>query len=121
MSEYAPRRKRALLSTLMFCGFSLGSAASGFVASHIIPAFGWRSLLVVGGALPVVLVFLLAVVLPESVRFLVCQNAPAERIAKTLRRIAKDVDFTNASLAALRARDPSALTEPRVSLFRSSS
>ena len=97
MSEYAPRRKRALLSTLMFCGFSLGSAASGFVASHIIPAFGWRSLLVVGGALPLVLVLLLAIVLPESVRFLVCQNAPATRIAKILRRIAKDTDFTHAS------------------------
>ena len=97
MSEYAPRRKRALLSTLMFCGFSLGSAASGFVASHIIPAFGWRSLLVLGGALPLALVLLLAIVLPESVRFLVCQKAPAERVAKILQRIAKEINFTNAS------------------------
>ncbi|MCO4878309.1 aromatic acid/H+ symport family MFS transporter [Paraburkholderia caribensis] len=96
ISEYAPRSRRALLSTLMFCGFSLGSASSGFVASHIIPAYGWRSLLVVGGVLPLVLVFLLIIVLPESVRFLVCKGAPAARIGKILRRISLDTDFSNA-------------------------
>ncbi len=95
MTEYAPRAKRALFSTLMFCGFSLGSASSGFVASHIIPAFGWRSLLFVGGVLPVILVVFLAIVLPESVRFLVCKGAPAEKVARILRRISKTTDFTN--------------------------
>jgi AAHS family 4-hydroxybenzoate transporter-like MFS transporter len=97
MSEYAPRRKRALLSTVMFCGFSFGSAASGFVASHIIPEFGWRSLLVVGGILPVILVFFLLVMLPESVHLLVCNGARGERIAKILRRISAKSDFTNAT------------------------
>ncbi|WP_250481758.1 MFS transporter [Caballeronia sp. NCTM5] len=95
MSEYAPRARRALLSTLMFCGFSLGSASSGFVASHIIPAFGWRSLLIVGGALPLLLVVALVIVLPESVRFLVCKGAPAARVAKILKRISTDTDFSN--------------------------
>jgi len=97
MSEYAPSRKRALFSTLMFCGFSLGSAASGFVASHLIPAFGWRSLLILGGVLPIILTVLLAVVLPESVRFLVCKNAPAWQIASILRRISKGTNFSNVS------------------------
>ena len=95
MSEYAPRGRRALLSTLMFCGFTLGSASSGFVASHSIPAYGWRSLLVVGGVLPVILVVFLAIILPESVRFLVCKGAPADRVAKILRRICAKTDFTN--------------------------
>lgn len=95
MSEYAPKSRRALLSTLMFCGFSLGSASSGFVASHIIPALGWRSLLLLGGVLPLILVVLLVIVLPESVRFLVCKGAPAARVAKILRRISSDTDFTN--------------------------
>jgi MFS transporter, AAHS family, 4-hydroxybenzoate transporter len=96
MSEYAPRKSRALFSNLMFAGFSLGSASSGFVASKIIPAFGWRSLLVVGGILPLVIAILLVFVLPESVRFLVCRNAPAARIAKILRRISSNADFSNA-------------------------
>src|ERR1700712_103377 len=101
----------------MFCGFSMGSAASGFVASHIIPAFGWRSLLLVGGALPLVLVLLLAIVLPESVRFLVCQHAPPARIAKILRRIANDTNFTNASFTVPEVASAQA-ESPIKALFR---
>lgn len=97
MSEYAPKGRRALFSTLMFCGFSLGSASSGFVASHIIPEYGWRSLLLLGGVLPLILVVLLLLILPESVRFLVCKGAPAARVAKILRRISSNTDFTNVS------------------------
>jgi AAHS family 4-hydroxybenzoate transporter-like MFS transporter len=107
MTEYAPSRKRALLSMLTSCGFSLGSASSGFVASHIIPAFGWRSLLFIGGALPIILVVLLAVVLPESVHFLVCKGAPAAPVAKILRRISKrsfaDTTFTVPDIAGSNA------------------
>ncbi|WP_118185851.1 MFS transporter [Paraburkholderia phosphatilytica] len=96
MSEYAPRKRRALLSNLMFAGFSLGSASSGFVASKIIPTFGWRSLLVVGGVLPLIIGTVLIVVLPESIRFLVCRNAPPARVARILRRISSTADLSNA-------------------------
>jgi len=93
MTEYAPTSKRNRLSTLMFCGFSLGSALSAFVASLLIPAFGWRSLLLLGGLLPTALALVLMIVLPESVRFLVCSNASVRRIAAILRRISRDHNF----------------------------
>ncbi|KAA1004054.1 MFS transporter [Paraburkholderia panacisoli] len=88
MTEYAPRRKRALLSTLMFCGFALGSASTGFVASSVIPMFGWRSLLGLGGLLPVTLAAVLMLTLPESVRFLTWRAASSAEIARILRKIA---------------------------------
>ena len=61
LSEYAPLRRRSLLITIMFSGFTLGSAAIGFIAGYMIPHFGWRSVLLVGGITPLVLVpFLVA-------------------------------------------------------------
>ena len=49
LSEYAPLRRRSLMITIMFSGFNLGSAAIGFAAGYMIPLYGWRSVLLVGG------------------------------------------------------------------------
>ncbi|KLU21818.1 4-hydroxybenzoate transporter [Caballeronia mineralivorans PML1(12)] len=88
MTEYSPMSRRSLFGTLMLCGFTLGSASAGFLSSLLIPTFGWRSVLLVGGILPTVLGMVLIVLLPESARFLVVHRAPAARIAAILRKIA---------------------------------
>ncbi|MCY1276191.1 4-hydroxybenzoate transporter PcaK [compost metagenome] len=87
-SEYCPERRRSLMVTSMFCGFTLGSALGGVVAAHMVPALGWRSVLLLGGVLPLALLPLLLALLPESARFLVQRKAASERIAAILRRIA---------------------------------
>ena len=87
MSEYAPARRRAVLVNTMFCGFPLGSAAGGFFAAAIIPHFGWHSVLVVGGVVPLVLAVLLVTLLPESIRYMVVRQYPAAQIRKVLARV----------------------------------
>ncbi|MBK1656908.1 MFS transporter [Paracraurococcus ruber] len=87
-AEFCPERRRSSLVTLMFCGFTIGSAAAGLAASHIVGAFGWHGLLVLGGVLPLLLVPALLVLLPESPRYLALRDAPADRIAAVLRRVA---------------------------------
>lgn len=89
LSEYVPEKSRSLMVTLMFTGFNLGSALVGFVAASVIPAFGWRAVLVAGGLVPLALVPLLIALLPESARFLAVRGAPAERIARTLGRVCR--------------------------------
>lgn len=88
MSEYCPDSRRATLTNAMFCGFPLGAAFGGFLAAWMIPNFGWRSVLILGGAVPLVLVVLLVVLLPESVRHMVANGQPVERIRAVLARIA---------------------------------
>lgn len=88
MSEYCPERRRALATTAVFCGFPLGLSLGGFLAAWIIPDFGWRSVLFLGGAAPLVLLVVLLVVLPESIRYMVVRQWPAERIRKVLTRMA---------------------------------
>lgn len=87
ISEYAPEARRAVIVNTMFCGFPLGASVGGFVASWLIPHFGWHSVLVLGGVLPLVLSVLLIVCLPESVKFLVVKQKPVERVRRILSRI----------------------------------
>jgi MFS transporter, AAHS family, 4-hydroxybenzoate transporter len=96
-SEFCPERKRASLVTLMFCGFTIGSALAGLAASHIVGAFGWQGLLVLGGILPLLLTPVLAGLLAESPRYLALRHAPAERIAAMMRRIAPGADLAGAT------------------------
>ncbi|WP_018992457.1 MFS transporter [Aromatoleum toluclasticum] len=87
ISEYSPSKRRALITTAMFSGFPLGAAFGGFLAAWMIPHFGWRSVLVLGGIAPIVLVAVMLVWLPESVRYLVAKGLPTERIRAVLGRI----------------------------------
>jgi AAHS family 4-hydroxybenzoate transporter-like MFS transporter len=88
MSEYAPQRRRALLVNLMFVGFPGGSSMGGFISAWLIPHFGWQSVLILGGVMPLILALVLAIWLPESARYLVVHNKPQPQIAAIMRRIA---------------------------------
>ncbi|EMO7865848.1 aromatic acid/H+ symport family MFS transporter [Citrobacter amalonaticus] len=88
MSEYAPERRRALLVNLMFVGFPIGSSMGGFVSAWLIPHYGWQSVLILGGVMPLVLAVVLIVLLPESARYLVVKNKSQQQIGTILRRIA---------------------------------
>lgn len=88
MSEYCPDKRRAMITNAMFCGFPLGAAFGGFLAAWMIPHFGWRSVLYLGGIAPLLLLVLLVLLLPESVRYMVARGAAPQRIRQVLARIA---------------------------------
>ena len=83
-SEFSPHRRRATMVMIMFCGFSTGAALGGLLAAALIPHFGWRSVFVVGGAAPLLLAPILAMKLPESVRFLALTGRANDRVAQLL-------------------------------------
>ncbi len=87
MSEYCPDHRRATLTNAMFCGFPLGAAAGGFLAAWMIPIWGWRSVLLLGGIAPLVLSVLMLFLLPESVRYLVAKGKSTERVRAALSRV----------------------------------
>lgn len=91
MSEYCPDSRRATLTNLMFCGFPLGAAFGGFLAAWMIPQFGWRSVLILGGVAPLILVAVMFIALPESVRYMVAKAQPAAKIRAALSRISANV------------------------------
>jgi AAHS family 4-hydroxybenzoate transporter-like MFS transporter len=92
-SEFSPHRRRATMVMIMFCGFSVGAALGGLLAAAMIPQFGWRSVFVVGGLAPLALVPVLALRLPESVRFLALTGRAHARVGELLRFIAPNAAF----------------------------
>lgn len=88
VSEYAPQRSRSILVNATYCGFTVGAAAGGFLSTWLIPAFGWHSLFIVGGLLPLIFVVGIVVWVPESARFLVRTGAAKEKIWAPLAKIA---------------------------------
>lgn len=87
MSEYCPDARRSMLTNAMFCGFPLGSALGGFLAAWMIPSFGWRSVLILGGIAPLVLLVLLVLLLPESVRYMLAKGYDVQRIRAVMQSI----------------------------------
>lgn len=87
MSEYCPDQRRSMLTNAMFCGFPLGAAFGGFLAAWMIPIWGWRSVLLLGGIAPILLLVVMVFILPESVRYMVVKGYPAERVRSVLRHI----------------------------------
>ena len=88
MSEYAPHRLRNLMISVIFVGFPLGGIVGGVIAAEIIPRFGWQSLFVVGGILPLILAAIVFVAMPESIRFLVMRKpGKRDRLVSILNRI----------------------------------
>lgn len=85
-SEFAPARRRSTLVSLMFCGFPLGATAAGLAGSQIIPEWGWRSIFWVSASGPAVLAPLIALIVPESVRFLALRRR-TDAVVRVLKRL----------------------------------
>src|SRR6202049_1540581 len=115
-SEFNPRRRRATMVMIMFCGFSVGAALGGLLAAALIPQFGWRSVFVIGGIAPLLLAPILALRLPESVRFLALTGYANQRVAELLRLITPRAAFSPASRFVV--HEPELTGLPVLHLFR---
>jgi MFS transporter, AAHS family, 4-hydroxybenzoate transporter len=115
-SEFSPHRPRATMVMIMFCGFSAGAALGGLLAAALIPQFGWRSVFVVGGVAPLLLVPILALRLPESVRFLALTGRANERVADLLALVNPKAEFPLVTQFVV--HEPGLAGIPMLHLFR---
>ena len=86
-SEYVPRRQRPFAVTLTIVCIPLGGFVAAELAARIIPDYGWRSLFIVGGIVPLVLAAVLWKILPESPRFLAQRRERWPELTALLKRI----------------------------------
>jgi AAHS family 4-hydroxybenzoate transporter-like MFS transporter len=94
VSEYSPARLRATLIMNVANGLTAGAAFGGFVASWLIPNFGWRSVFLLGGVIPLVVAVLMIFLLPESAQFLAVRKRGLDRVGRWLRKIDPSVSAT---------------------------
>lgn len=90
-NEFAPRRIRATMIVVMFCGVTFGGGLPGVIAANFMAEYGWQILFWVGGLLPIAAAVLLALALPESPKFLALHENRHGDLAKLAREIKPDV------------------------------
>jgi AAHS family benzoate transporter-like MFS transporter len=73
MTEYAPKRMRATLVTVMFSGYAVGGIVAALLGKGLIESYGWQSVFL-AAALPVVLIPFILKSLPESMPFLLAKG-----------------------------------------------
>jgi len=93
LAESVPRRRRGTYISIAFVAYSAGSAAGGVLAVWLLEHFGWPAVFMFGGVVPLLLVPLVLLVVPESSLFLVEVGAPPERIRSNLLRLQPNADI----------------------------
>ena len=100
-AEYAPARVRTLAVTITIVCYPLGGALAGLFAAEVLPAYGWRGLFWIGGAIPTAFALLMFALLPESPRFLAHHRERWGELVKLLARMGRstpaDTVFTDAA------------------------
>jgi AAHS family 4-hydroxybenzoate transporter-like MFS transporter len=91
-SEYSPQRRRATLLMWISCGFTGGAVAGGLISASLIPLWGWRSVFLIGGLLPLGMAAVMYARLPESLLFLSLQPGGQDELGQLLGRIAPELD-----------------------------
>jgi AAHS family 4-hydroxybenzoate transporter-like MFS transporter len=114
-AELAPKRLRSVFVTVLFASFPGGGLIGSLIASWVIPAFGWQSLFYIGAVAPLVIAAILAVYLPESIRFLLARNIGHDEVRRTLERIMPGEVPADAELTA--PPDPAREGAPVTHLF----
>jgi AAHS family 4-hydroxybenzoate transporter-like MFS transporter len=86
-AEFAPRRLRSTAIVVVMWGYPLGAVIGGLISTQLIAQFGWRSVLVAGGIAPLLLVPVLMIWLPESIRLLANRPDGQAAARRIMRRI----------------------------------
>lgn len=73
MTEYAPKKIRATLVTLMFSGYAVGGIIAAILGKGLIETYGWPSVFFAAG-LPVLLIPFMLKSMPESMPFLLAKG-----------------------------------------------
>ena len=87
VGEFSPKRTRVAWIMCITMGFTLGAAIGGFVARELIPAFGWRSVFIVGGVIPLIVAIAMFWGLPESLQFLAVKKKRFDQLARWLKQL----------------------------------
>jgi len=87
VGEFSPRRSRVTFMMCITVGFTAGAALGGFVAAWLIPIFGWRSVFIFGGSVPLVISLFMMQGLPESLQFLAVSGRSRSTLVRWLKHL----------------------------------
>ena len=115
-AEYVPKHRRPLAVTVTIVCMPLGATIAGILGANLLSSMGWRTLFIVGGAVPLVAAALLARALPESPRYLTRHRERWPELVHLLRRMGHAVPagaaFTDSAERATQRAPLTVLFQP---------
>jgi len=108
VTEFAPKRRRSFLVVMVYSMAALGSTGASVIAGPLIAQWGWQSMFVVGGVLPLVVGAVAFFALPESVKFLIVSGRQPQTAADLLQRLSGRAADDSALVKALQVPLPAA-------------
>ncbi len=73
MTEYAPKKIRSFMTTLMFSGYAFGGILAAVLGKQFIGDYGWQSVFLAAGA-PLLLIPFILKSMPESLPYLIAHH-----------------------------------------------
>jgi len=120
-SEFVPKRRRAFAVTLTIICIPLGGFVAGYLSRKISPDYGWRTLFMLGGMIPMILALVLFKILPESPRYLAGRRERWPELIRLLRKLGhnlpSDVAFAE-SESAVPGKSKASIRDLFVRAFR---
>jgi AAHS family 4-hydroxybenzoate transporter-like MFS transporter len=104
--EFAPKRLRATVITLIMLGYGFGSAFAGPISTYILPRWDWPGLFLFGGVTSLIAVAILLAWLPESLRTLASRDGSRDAIVRILRRMGVEAPTDPEAVRILREGPP---------------
>ena len=118
MTEYAPKRLRSTLVSLMFSGYAVGGMCSALLGMWLVPVYGWKIMFLLGG-LPLILLPIIWKLLPESIDYLVRQQKN-EQALKILKQIDPNIQTNLDTRVHLHQENQQSSQSPLKDLFSGS-
>ena len=115
MTEYAPKKLRSTLVSLMFSGYAVGGMCSALLGMWLVPQFGWKIMFILGGT-PLLLIPIIWKLLPESIDYLVRRDKTDQAI-EILKQIDGNITYTSQTQIGLHQDNQSTSKTPIKDLF----
>lgn len=88
LSEFYPERRRNFAIGVNLAGLPVGGGLGGFLATWLIPQYGWQGVFLAGGIATLAALPLIWLLLPESTQFLL-HKRPKNALARINRTLAR--------------------------------
>ncbi len=92
VADWVPTARRAQMVVLTFLGASTGSTVGAYLAASIIPSFGWQTMAVVAGAVPLLIIPFYVSLVPEPPAILIKKGRSPAKLERALSVIAASPD-----------------------------
>jgi MFS family permease len=91
VAEYSNKKKKHMNVALMSIGYPVGASTGGFIASALIPNYGWESVFLLGFGMTAVMIPVVYFLVPETVAWETRKQKPGAlaRINATLAKLDK--------------------------------